>query len=233
MVGAYAENITRSFELLRKASDVLETRIVDDVHIGRTFAEMIRTVSTQIHKRLTRFQPSSGIGRSRAASATPAVSHSPAVGAISATHNFNFNVDPTSNIYSNMNGNGLLNDTNIDWLAWSNNPGAAIANIDDYDSSKTAMPPPRDFGSENAGADTGLNTPMNNGNSWITLDLHPLMSMAANGENYAVSHGHFGPTFEGGGDMLDPFMPDLAAMNPQQMHGLPMMYQNGGRINGI
>lgn len=229
VVGAYAENITRSFELLGKATEVFQNRIVDDVHIGRTFAEMITTVSTQIYKRLTRFQTSSGVGRSRAVSTTPAVMHSPAPGAVNGTHNL-----PTSSDFSHMYGQSIPTGTGMDQFSmWTNNPEALLANLDDYDPSKTAMPPPRPFTGDDGGND-GMVTPLGNGmNPWITLDLHPLMTMAANGENYGVSSGHFGPTFEGGGDLLDPFMPDMAAMNTQHMHGLPGLFGNGHRVNGF
>jgi len=232
VVGAYAENITRSFELLGKATDVLHNRIVDDVHIGRIFAEMIATVSAQIHKRLTRFQPSSGIGRSRAVSATPAVTQSPALGTAAGQPSISAAVD-IANAFGNINGHSLTNGTDMDPFStgWWANSHALINDVDEYDSSKTAMPPPRPF-TESSTGDDGLGTPITSGmNPWITLDLHPLMTMAANGENYGVAHGHFGPTFENGGDLLDPFMPDIMPLNQQHMHGMPFMGQSGQRYN--
>jgi hypothetical protein len=228
VVGAYADNIARSFELLGKATDVLLHRIVDDVHIGRTFAEMITTVSAQIHKRLTRFQPATGSYRSRAVSATPVTMHSPPHG-INGNH-----LAPVQPDFTNgFGGSGTLTpNMGMDpFSIWSNNPGGTIDELDAYDPSKTVMPPPHLYAGNGDLADDGMGNSIGNGvmDPWIGLNLNPLMNMTMNGENPGVSHGHFGPTFDGGGDMLDPYMLGMNWLNDQNGHALPIVSQNGQR----
>jgi hypothetical protein len=240
VVGAYANNVRRSFELLDKASRVLHTHIVDDVHISAVFAEMIQKVASQLRPRLKRFTGGSRPGRSRAQSGSPVVAPSPVLRSANGL--------PTSHPHSgfdtsSVNGNGFSTPAmNGDqFIDWSNDPTSMINNLEVYDTSNagnvTVMPPPNFFNGQldGNGDDGSINgQSMGNGTGqflqntsvdWVAMEMDPLMSLATNGQNNEVSNTHFGPQINGY-DMLDHFrFSEATLMDQSQGHGMPPMMQ--------
>jgi hypothetical protein len=205
VAGAYEHNLKRSFELLHKAADVLEHRIVDDVHIGRIFAAMIKKVSSQLEKRLTRFVPSSGPGRSRAQSTTPIVASSPALAGPPMQRNHFAAQQPMPNLNA-WNGpitNGGFNTPNLDFNDYQGDASAFLPDGNQYDQSQTVMPPPHMYSPDYNNSDGGLAG--NGGNNWFSIDMRPMIDQSLHSGDNAVNHSHYGPTV-GGGDMLDAFM---------------------------
>lgn len=242
VVGAYADNVRRSFELLEKASNSIQNNIVDDVHIGGVFSEMIDKVTKQLLGRLKRFPPGSRPGLSRAQSRSPVPGRSPMLRPTNGV--------PTSHPHSGLesysgNGNGLntpaLNGDGF--FDWQNDPSSLINNLEVYDSSNptnmTVMPPPNFFsGQFDTGADDGSDAMGNGGpfmNSnmpeWVAMEMDPLVNLATNGQNNEVSNTHFGPQINGL-DMLDHFRFSEPSMYEQTPHGLPMVQSNGHRMWG-
>lgn len=247
VVGAYADNVRRSFDLLQKASATLQTHIVDDVHIGAIFSEMIREVSKQIYGRLKRFTPGSRPGRSRAHSSSPPVAPSPVL----PTANGLPNSRPPSGIASwsgNANGFGTPTIGGDNFINWPNDAGSLISNVEVYDTSNgsnmTVMPPPNFFNGQfdNGGDDGSANGNgmsnlasqfMNNTNNsfdWISMDMSSFVNLAANGQNNEVSNSYFGPQINGH-DMLDHLrVPDGLPVDLSQSQSIAMVHSNGQRL---
>jgi hypothetical protein len=239
VVGAYADNVRRSMDLLEKAAHVLKTHIVDDVHIGAIFSQMIMMVTKQLSTYLKRFMPGSRPGLSRAQSRSPLVAASPV------THSAN-SLHPShphavhSTWTSNSNGFSTPAPNGDMFMPWQNDPTAFLSNLDIYDASNasnmTVMPPPNfmdnafDLTAEeslnavNGSGGIGNATSMhNNYPEWVAMDFHNLVNLAANGQSNEVSHGPFGPTVNGQ-DLLDHVTRfDGTLHEPVQAHGLPMM----------
>ncbi|KIV99445.1 uncharacterized protein PV09_08874 [Verruconis gallopava] len=246
VVGAYADNIRRSFELLKKASHALTTHIVDDVHIGSVFSEMISTVAIQIEPRLKLFTPGSRPGRSRAVSMTPVVARSPALHPMNGLPTNHPQSNGVNSWGASANGYSTPNMLADQLINWQNDTSSILQNLDIYDpstaSNMTLMPPPGFFNSPVETADDGgLGNGLNgNGaadqqqaiiNDWVSMDVHPLMNLALNGGQNEVSATHYGIVINGS-DMLDQFMrPDgISSFNYENgtpNTGTPMPYIGG------
>jgi hypothetical protein len=226
VVGAYADDAKRSFELMRKTADVLSNRIVDDVHIGRMFAEMITTVSAQIERRLTRFKPAAtSASRSRAQSAAPGASNTAAIAPPPGRSNGN--APPVYNGWTGSNGHdGSLTPGSgaLDYSNWNtNDTDNLLQNMDAFDPSMngnmTLMPPPHLFMDNSGLGDASMN-------GWLTLDLQPMMDIAVNGGSNEVTSSSMGAMINGQ-DLLGMFVPntdqhyDPSLVHHNNAHGMP------------
>jgi hypothetical protein len=222
IVGAWANNVARSLELLRNTMAILREHIVDDVHIGTTFSEMIDTVARQMLPRLVRFtqNASNGKGNSRPHSATPSAIHSPGM------HHSKLypSVHHSHSGAASYSGTGLAGYStpamNGDATWWENfEPTSFLDNIGTYDSTNgtTAMPPP-DWNSgnfnvssaEDMGGNDNTTMPFaingnGHGSEFISMDLTALANMGVNGHTNEVTSTQFGVAVNGA-DLLDQFM---------------------------
>lgn len=75
-LGATEEDVAVSLYLLTGAVEALRTSIVDDVHVGNRFADLVETLTYRIRSRFVRLVGnSSSTGLSRAASRSPVPAH--------------------------------------------------------------------------------------------------------------------------------------------------------------
>lgn len=70
-LGATAEDVTQSLSLLDRGVEALRTSIVDDVHVGNRFADLMETLTHRIRHRFVRLSASGSAGISRAGSQSP------------------------------------------------------------------------------------------------------------------------------------------------------------------
>ncbi|KAF1999914.1 hypothetical protein P154DRAFT_211406 [Amniculicola lignicola CBS 123094] len=70
-LGATEDDVAVSLGLLDKAVDALRTSIVDDVHVGNRFADLVETLTHRIRARFVRMAASGSTGISRAGSHSP------------------------------------------------------------------------------------------------------------------------------------------------------------------
>ncbi len=69
-LGATEDDVAISLGLMDRAVEALRTSIVDDVHVGNRFADLLDTLTNRIRSRFVRMAPS-GLGVSRAGSRSP------------------------------------------------------------------------------------------------------------------------------------------------------------------
>lgn len=70
-LGATEEDVAVSLALLSGAVDALRTSIVDDVHVGNRFADLVETLTHRIRSRFVRLAANGSTGISRAGSRSP------------------------------------------------------------------------------------------------------------------------------------------------------------------
>lgn len=70
-LGATEEDVAVSLNLLSGAVDALRTSIVDDVHVGNRFADLVETLTHRIRSRFVRLAAHGSTGVSRAGSRSP------------------------------------------------------------------------------------------------------------------------------------------------------------------
>ncbi|KAJ9637853.1 zinc finger transcriptional activator [Coniosporium tulheliwenetii] len=70
-LGATEDDVAISLGLMDRAVEALRTCIVDDVHVGNRFADLLDTLTNRIRSRFVRMAPSGGVGVSRAGSRSP------------------------------------------------------------------------------------------------------------------------------------------------------------------
>lgn len=70
-LGATEEDVAVSLALLSGAVDALRTSIVDDVHVGNRFADLVETLTHRIRSRFVRLAANGSTGISRAGSHSP------------------------------------------------------------------------------------------------------------------------------------------------------------------
>lgn len=225
VVGAYASDMKRSLDLLQKASTAMRDQIVDDVHIGNTFAEMIQQVSSTLMPRMRRFvgQPPTGAAASRAHSHSPMIAQSPI-----ASHGLPMPTSHPQSGIASWNGNGfsmpsLMNDDN-NYHNFTN--GTFINNIEVYDpngSNVTVMPPPNYFSMDNNDgminnfSGMGMAGEYPDTGDWLAPDLAGLMNLATGQMHNEVSATQIGPAINGI-DILDHIRNDVE-MPMQHSHG--------------
>lgn len=70
-LGATEEDVAVSLGLLSSSVDALRTSIVDDVHVGNRFADLVETLTHRIRSRFVRLTANGSTGISRAGSKSP------------------------------------------------------------------------------------------------------------------------------------------------------------------
>jgi hypothetical protein len=70
-LGATEEDVAVSLGLLSDSVDALRTSIVDDVHVGNRFADLVETLTHRIRSRFVRLAANGSTGMSRAGSRSP------------------------------------------------------------------------------------------------------------------------------------------------------------------
>jgi len=206
VVGATETDIAVTLQLMDGAMEALRNNIVDDVHVGNRFADMVDTLTRRARPRFVRMNAPGNSGTSRAE--TPHVRDTPM---IPVNH---FTVCPTPNPPS-FNGVQQDNSTMIGTSASGRaTPNPALWGISDkiYDPNlndgMTVMPPPTYFtnGFDQYSHDATNFTTMGDGSNdgtymvldhWLAVPYDGLIT--ANGE---VSVTPNGPSI-GGNDILD------------------------------
>lgn len=70
-LGATEDDVAYSLELLDRGVEALRTSIVDDVHVGNRFADLMETLTRRIRSRFVRLAANGSSGISRAGSGSP------------------------------------------------------------------------------------------------------------------------------------------------------------------
>ncbi|KAF2848156.1 hypothetical protein T440DRAFT_429428 [Plenodomus tracheiphilus IPT5] len=227
-LGATEEDVAVSLGLLSDSVDALRTSIVDDVHVGNRFADLVETLTHRIRSRFVRLAANGSTGISRAGSRSP---HQAPLMPPPAPLNHN-------NLNSNYLGNTSNNNNNYPSIPGSASPSLAsgLANnsgratplwgisAEPYDpnsNSISIMPPPGNYShfspsnpSNNHSNNNNNNTnwsqwAANNSNNsswgaggqdqdWLALPLDPLLDQWGAEINQTA----MGPDV-GGMDMLD------------------------------
>lgn len=76
-LGATEDDVAVSLGLLDRAVEALSTSIVDDVHVGNRFAELVETLTKRIRARFVRIAANGSTGISRAGSRSPSRTRAP------------------------------------------------------------------------------------------------------------------------------------------------------------
>lgn len=223
-LGATEDDVAISLGLMDRAVNALRTSIVDDVHVGNRFADLLDTLTNRIRSRFVRMAANGSNGISRAPSHSPPrtdhntpmmppphQAHPPSGGHMNAQW-------PSVASYGHQ---GLHNTSspslgvNAGGRATPNHPlyGISTETYDPGTNNISIMPPP-DFGpngydftgATGTGAQFGAATPGLGGDGtadgympdWLALPLDPLLN------NYGadVTQTTFGPDV-GGYDLLD------------------------------
>lgn len=217
-VGAYADDVRRSMDLLHKTSNALQENIVDDVHVGNRFAVMIKTVSEQMLDRLVKFLPlASATGyASHHQDSNISAAHSSSTGSTNGHHPNG----PSADSWSNHQFHGAVPQFRdpANGLEFDND-GYNFDNIELFNPNNTVAMAPPGYSSGGPVGDfiDGSGFPINQ--EWYALDIRGLTDLASGQDNAAVSSGLYGPTINGL-DILDqirfPHLPSGPMPPPDQ-----------------
>ncbi len=219
-LGATEEDVAVSLGLLSDSVDALRTSIVDDVHVGNRFADLVETLSHRIRSRFVRLAANGGstsISRGGSRSPIPAPMMPPPS---SLGHNSAHLVSPYMGSGTTFQGTGTsvpgspslgLTASGRATPLW----GISAEPYDPNSNSISIMPPPGDYSSLNTGSQTnGTSNPNQNNwthwtnnsanwggaqdQDWLALPLDPLLDQWGAEINQTA----MGPDI-GGMDMLD------------------------------
>lgn len=195
-VGAYAKDVHRSMDLLHKTSKAIRENIVDDVHIGNRFADMIQTVSEQLLSRLVHFPAhASAAGyASHPQDSNASAAHSSAT---DTTNGFHHNGAPMGSWPDHLlhgaisQFGGAANGLGFDDGAFNFN------DIGPFNPNNTVAMAPPGYGYDGPMQDfaDGSGIPLNQ--PWVALNIRPLTDLANGQDNADVSSGLYGPTING------------------------------------
>ncbi|KAL6709080.1 zinc finger transcriptional activator [Coniothyrium glycines] len=225
-LGATEEDVAVSLGLLSDSVNALRTSIVDDVHVGNRFADLVETLTHRIRSRFVRLSAngSAGISRAGSRSPIPAPMMPPPSSLTQSTHlappflgaSSNPFAGATSTSLPTSPGLGLPNTTTSSSgratpsTLW----GISAEPYDPTSNSISIMPPPGNYntsptsltgGTSSWGASWPNSTSNNSGNwtttqdqDWLALPLDPLLDQWGAEINQTA----MGPDI-GGMDMLD------------------------------
>jgi hypothetical protein len=208
-LGATEEDVAISLNLLSDAVTALREGIVDDVHVGNRFADLVETLTRRIRSRFVRLQANGSSGMSRAGSRSPIqVPHMPPPPPLGQVNHlappYTYQPTPSSPGTINLSGSGRA--TPLSSSLW----GISAEPYDPNSNSISIMPPPGNYANYNTGNTNGNNTNWsqwaNSGASWgagqdqdwLALPLDPLLDQWGAEINQTA----MGPDV-GGMDMLD------------------------------
>jgi hypothetical protein len=213
-LGATEDDVAITLGLLDRAVYALRTSIVDDVHVGNRFADLVDTLTHRIRGRFVRLAANGSSGMSRAGSRSP-----------SRTRAQTPMMPPPSLLPPNPMGPGPFLYPQPTGSSIPGSPGGITASgratpipshplfgitPDSYDvhSNRISIMPPPGFNSNDYGAGGGASWPQWNGagggansgydQDWLALPLEPLLDQWGADVNQTA----MGPDI-GGMDMLD------------------------------
>lgn len=220
-LGAFEDDVAISLNLMDRAVQCIRSSIVDDVHVGNGFADLLETLTNRIRSRFVRMatKGGSGPGVSRAASQSPGIPSTHAT-----------MMPPPATPHNPWSSYSLLSATGSPNLGNTPRPlnGISTEQFDPNASNITVMPPPSynmNFGNGYDGSPltpsntTPFNMDLNamggvengdysayNNQDWLALPLDDLI------QSYSgdVTSTAFGPNISGF-DMLDILAPDHGA----------------------
>ena len=220
-LGATEEDVAVSLGLLSDSVDALRTSIVDDVHVGNRFADLVETLTHRIRSRFVRLAANGSTGISRAGSKSP--NSAPLMPPPAPLNNVNHLAPPYMGAQqTGFSGTGSSVPGSPSMGLGTNGRGTPLWGIsaEPYDpnsNSISIMPPPGNYtnynGNSNGNGSNGSNSNgtnwgqwANGGSSWTTgqdqdwlaLPLDPLLDQWGAEINQTA----MGPDI-GGMDMLD------------------------------
>lgn len=215
-LGATEEDVAVSLGLLSDSVDALRTSIVDDVHVGNRFADLVETLTHRIRSRFVRLAANGSTGISRAGSRSPisAPLMPPPSASLSTQPNHN-NLAPPYLGNNTFTGTSIPNSPSLGIPSGRATPlwGISAEPYDPNSNSISIMPPPGNYANFSTAANGGGNN--NNTNwsqwansgaswgagqdqDWLALPLDPLLDQWG----AEIGQTAMGPDV-GGMDMLD------------------------------
>ena len=208
-LGATEEDVAISLNLLSDAVTALREGIVDDVHVGNRFADLVETLTRRIRSRFVRLQANGSAGMSRAGSRSPVqVPLMPPPAPLGQANHlappYTYQPTPSSPGTLHLSGSGRA--TPLSSSLW----GISAEPYDPNSNSISIMPPPGNYANYNTSNANGNNTNWsqwaNSGASWgagqdqdwLALPLDPLLDQWG----AEINQTSMGPDI-GGMDMLD------------------------------
>jgi hypothetical protein len=215
-LGATEDDVAYSLELLERAVDTLRTSIVDDVHVGNRFADLVAELTRRIRTRFVRLAANGSSGISRAGSRSPSRTgvHTPNLMPPPQFNQQGHLAAPFGGSYSDYrSGVSAPNSPGTMGVTASGrvtpNPyleGISLHAYDPSSNAHTLMPPPQ-FGTNGYNDymqqdvsynNSGWERFMQGDQDWLALPLDPLLSQS----NAEITQTAMGPDV-GGMDMLD------------------------------
>lgn len=182
-LGATEEDVAVSLGLLSDSVDALRTSIVDDVHVGNRFADLVETLTHRIRARFVRVAANGSTGISRAGSKSPG--QAPLMPPPASVGNNNNSINPgyiggEPNGFTSIPGSaspslatgGLANGSGRATPLW----GISVEPYDPNSNSISIMPPPGNYNfpapSNGNPSSASNNGPNNTGSTWSQWANH-------------------------------------------------------------